>query len=144
MNSLANTLGARLKEERLRLGLTQEELAEKTEVQPITIIQYEKRKSFPSVKFIFNLQELNFDIIYLLTGKQEFLNLETVPHEIIAEIASAIDFLENKLADQPFNNENRVKLTIAMLNQYVKHIETKNNDTPKNPSKIVFDLLLGV
>lgn len=44
---LAETFGNRLKEERVRLDLTQEELAEKTGIRAITIIQYEKGKSSP-------------------------------------------------------------------------------------------------
>ena len=39
---LEKTFGQRFKNERIRLGLTQETLAEKTSVTPITIINYEK------------------------------------------------------------------------------------------------------
>ena len=37
--------------------------------QPLTIIQYEKGKSSPSVNFVYTLQNIGFDIVYLMTAE---------------------------------------------------------------------------
>lgn len=119
--TLAETFGDRLKEERSRLNLTQEELAEKTGLRAITIIQYEKGKSSPPIKFIYSLQDLGFDIAYLLTSTTNIPNPRNFPPELFKEIGTAIDQFELRM-EADLTNEEKAKLTLIMLNQYMNNI----------------------
>ena len=115
---LVDNFGDRLKEERLRLGLTQEGLANKTGVQSITIIQYEKEKSSPSVKFLNKLQEAGMDINYLLTSTRTYCQHQKISPNMIKKIADSIDKIESEVFGQLLDSEARVKLTCIMLHQY--------------------------
>ena len=119
MFNLEATFGERLKTERLRLNLTQEELATKMNVRPLTIIQYEKGKSSPAVKFIYALQDIGFDLAYLMTGTTNPYSIE-LSQEIIKEVAHMVDKIEHEIIDQPLNNEAKVKLILLMLGQCAK------------------------
>ncbi|UYZ84700.1 helix-turn-helix domain-containing protein [Entomomonas sp. E2T0] len=125
---LAETFGNRLKEERVRLDLTQEELAEKTGIRAITIIQYEKGKSSPPIKFIYSLQDLGFDIAYLLTSTTNIPNPSDFPPELFKEIGSAIDQFELHM-EANLTNEEKAKLILIMLKQYMNNI---NQGKPSN------------
>ena len=119
MFSLDATFGQRLKEERLRLDLTQGELAEKMGVRPLTIIQYEKGKSSPSVNFVYTLQNIGFDIVYLMTATANPHLAEFSP-ALIREVADLVDQIEHEIIGKPLNNEAKIKLILLMLSQYVK------------------------
>lgn len=65
-------VGNRIREERIRLGLTQEELAEKLEVTVEHVRNVEKGRRGVSVKSLKRLNELSgLSIDYFLTGKVE-------------------------------------------------------------------------
>ena len=64
------TFGARLKEERGRLGLTQSLFAAHGGVVKFTQINYEKDVASPSVDYLYKLKEVGVDIGYVLTGER--------------------------------------------------------------------------
>ena len=64
-----NTFGLRLKGERKRLGLTQEEFSSLGGVKKLAQINYEKDKTLPDVGYLLLVGEAGVDISYVLTGK---------------------------------------------------------------------------
>ena len=61
--------GVRLKEERNRLGFTQEVLAKLIDIKPLTLLQYEKGNSSPTMKLVYRLRELGFNVNYMVNGE---------------------------------------------------------------------------
>ena len=65
----AKTIGRRLKHERQRLNLTQEEFARETGVKRVTIYQYEIGDRYPSLEFLLNTRRAGASMQFLLFGK---------------------------------------------------------------------------
>lgn len=65
------TVGARLKEERLRLGHSQTEFALLASVKKGTQISWEKDASSPSAAALVAFAQAGADVLYILTGKRE-------------------------------------------------------------------------
>lgn len=63
--------GSRLKEERLKNQLSQEELAEKLNVKKNTVWNWENEKSYPNALQIMDFLDFGFDIQYILTGERQ-------------------------------------------------------------------------
>lgn len=61
-------IGARLKSERERLGLTQVALAARTEVTKATQIKYEAGQTMPNAAYLRTLSELGGDVLFIVTG----------------------------------------------------------------------------
>ncbi len=61
--------GTRIKEERQRLGLSQEILSEKLGVSRRTLVGWEKDDSSPTAVQLFALHELGVDTNYIITGQ---------------------------------------------------------------------------
>ncbi|PTB82880.1 peptidase S24 [Methylophaga nitratireducenticrescens] len=61
-------IAARLKQERIRLGRTQEEFAELAEVTRQTQSKYEKGERTPDAIYLFNLSQYGLDTQYVITG----------------------------------------------------------------------------
>lgn len=66
---LSENIGARLQEERKRLGLNQEQLAEKLSISKRTQAGYEAGTSDPGAFYLNKgAAELGFDVLYIVTG----------------------------------------------------------------------------
>lgn len=63
-------LGSRLKEERLKNQITQEDLAERLGVKKNTVWNWENEKSYPNALQIMDFLDYGFDIQYILTGSR--------------------------------------------------------------------------
>ncbi len=63
-----NSLSMRLKEERKRLGMTQQEIADKVSITRETWSRYESAKIAPGSEVLLNLVNLGVDTNYILTG----------------------------------------------------------------------------
>jgi transcriptional regulator with XRE-family HTH domain len=63
-------IGLRLTQERKRLDYSQAELAEKLDKATVTQISYEADETRPDADYFSGLNELGFDIFYIITGKQ--------------------------------------------------------------------------
>lgn len=64
-------IGARLREQREGLGVTQEELAERLGKSRNTIGAWERGDQHPSGEFYSQAHEWGFDVLYILTGARE-------------------------------------------------------------------------
>jgi transcriptional regulator with XRE-family HTH domain len=66
--SVRQEIGARLLEERVRLDLTQQGVANAVGVTRLSVIQYESGRSSPSAETLAAMETAGFDIRYVLTG----------------------------------------------------------------------------
>lgn len=64
------TVGSRLQEERVRMGFTQTELAEKLGISRTSATLYEAGKHLPRAEVLIALDGLGADVLYILTGKR--------------------------------------------------------------------------
>jgi transcriptional regulator with XRE-family HTH domain len=83
------SFGARLKAERGRLGLTQDQLAKRVGISPSSQIGYEGDKASPPQEYLASLHREQIDIIYVLVG--EYANTGSSPE--LAETAELLNQL---------------------------------------------------
>lgn len=69
-NDILADIGYRLKSERSRLGLTQEQLSERLGVSRPTVAAYEAGRSPSDVRYLTQLGAIGADVIYVLTGRR--------------------------------------------------------------------------
>lgn len=62
-------LGARIKEEREKAGLSQPQLAEIADTSKRTVISWEQGKTSPSAVQLSSLSEVGIDVAYIITGQ---------------------------------------------------------------------------
>ena len=96
-----SAVGARLREERKRLGLTQAELAERVGVSRAAVVTYESGRTPPDVSLMDRLKELGVRTSYVLTG--------------LTEMESAAEALDWNLAR-------------TLMNRIVKYAQSNNID----------------
>lgn len=61
----------RLREERKRLGLSQEELAERLRCSKTTQSNYERAERSPDAAYLGRAGEIGVDVLYVLTGNRQ-------------------------------------------------------------------------
>jgi transcriptional regulator with XRE-family HTH domain len=71
MSGTIEEVGARLRLERLRIGLDQAELAQRVGVSRNTQGQYESGKTPPKADYLLDIEAHGVDIGYVLTGRRE-------------------------------------------------------------------------
>ncbi|MCA8181005.1 helix-turn-helix domain-containing protein [Burkholderia vietnamiensis] len=64
------TVGKRLREERLRIGLSQDEFAAIGQLGRKTLAFYESDERAPDTSFLLALRSIGVDIVYVLTGER--------------------------------------------------------------------------
>lgn len=64
-------IGARLREERLRLGESQQGLADLIESSRLSVVHYESGRSSPSAETLAALECVGMDVRYVLTGMRQ-------------------------------------------------------------------------
>ncbi|MFZ6709759.1 helix-turn-helix domain-containing protein [Undibacterium sp. TC9W] len=77
------TIGARLAEERDRLGYSQKALAAILEKTSRTQIKYELGETTPDAAYLSSLDKLGADIYYIITGKRSSNKIEKDELEVI-------------------------------------------------------------
>lgn len=116
MNYLLENFGSRLKFERTKLSITQAKLAEQLSVSQMAISLYETNKSTPTLKFIYSLHKLGFDVDYLIFGDDTSgLGHNHNLKSSYKKLATALDFLEKKL-DITISTEIKIELIDFLLN----------------------------
>lgn len=94
-------IGKKLKEARIKSGLTQESVAEKIQVSRQTISNWENEKSYPDIISVINLSDLyEISLDELLRGDQDMIkhleestNIVTSNKKLIAAIIANIMFI---------------------------------------------------
>jgi transcriptional regulator with XRE-family HTH domain len=69
--SVRQEIGARLLEERTRLDMTQQEVADAVGVTRLSVIQYESGRSSPSAETLAGMEAAGFNVRYVLTGMRD-------------------------------------------------------------------------
>lgn len=68
LENLPSGFGERLKEERNRLGLNQEDFGAKVDIQRVTQYQYEAEINSPTVRYLASIHAIGVDLTYILFG----------------------------------------------------------------------------
>lgn len=116
MDNLLENFGTRLKTERIKMSMTQAELASALSISQMSVSLYETNKSAPTLKFIYGLHNLGFNIEYLIfsnntSGLGGNINLQSS----YKKLATALDFLEKKLG-LTISTEIKIELIDFLLN----------------------------
>jgi transcriptional regulator with XRE-family HTH domain len=82
-------VSARLKEERKRLGLSQEAAAKALGISVDSLYGYEKNKTNPPVSVLLPFSDLGADVQYIVTGKRASALLPEAVQQLIAAFLSA-------------------------------------------------------
>lgn len=90
-----SSLGNRLKEERKRLGLNQTEMAEHGGVQITAQANYEKDVRRPDADYLFGINKIGADILYIITGKRTPIQMSSLS----IEETSLVDYYRNAAAE---------------------------------------------
>lgn len=117
MENYSEGFGARLREEREKIGLTQEEFARLGGVQKLAQHRYEKGLIQPSVSYLYAIEPYGVDIGYLLDGRRG--GVAAPGSGIDIELMQGIIFeLENSLSRSKYAiTTNKKARIIAMLYQ---------------------------
>lgn len=82
-------IGVRLREERERLGLTQETLAKDVGVTKLTQLRYESAQSHPTAAYLAHFAKLGADVLYVVTGERRSskMSLDPIQTAVLASLA---------------------------------------------------------
>lgn len=95
----ADGLGARLRAERERVGLNQDQFCELTGITRSSLSRYERGVLLPGVEYLIRLEALKFDVCFVLYGKRSDSILELTAPLLFNE---AIDFVDRLAARHDF------------------------------------------
>lgn len=106
------TFGSRLREERQRLSLNQEELANYGGVKRGAQINYEKDERVPDANYMSSIANIGVDIHYVLTGERitrkeakEQGKFKPDPYVAMAIATAALEDDDHRPLTQPLNKE---------------------------------------
>lgn len=131
-----NSFGERLREERQRLGHTQDAFGAGAGVTRLTQAKYEKGESSPNVQYLTAIEEMAADINYLLTGNKRSDEISVDVHGKYADLACDI-----LLVLEVMINEKGVKLSPATKAQLVAAIYRNSRVNHPVDVRLVSDLL---
>ena len=114
--SILSTIGERLKEERVRLGKSQTELASAGGVGKTTQINYEKGARSPDAAYLAAVAAEGVDVLYVLTGQWSKSQSSLAPDE-----AALLDNYRNTPAER--------RHTIAEVSQVYASAGKAEKDT---------------
>jgi len=84
IDMIKNTFGERLREERVRLGLTQDAFGAVGGVKKLAQIAYEQDKRFPDVGYVLALSAIGVDVGYVMFAKPTLEGLQQDESELLA------------------------------------------------------------
>jgi len=82
-------VSARLREERKRLGLSQEEAAKALGVSVGSLYTYEKSRANPPISVLLPFADLGADVQYIITGERSSARLPDTEQQLISSFRSA-------------------------------------------------------
>lgn len=83
------TIGNRLKEERNKLGLSQEQLGLIGHVTKLTQLKYESDISYPTAKYLAEVSRIGIDVFYVLHGIRPELHITPEETELLQKFRQA-------------------------------------------------------
>ncbi len=112
--------GVRLKEERNRLGFTQEELAKLIDIKPLTLLQYEKGNSSPTMKLVYRLRELGFNVNYMVNGEDtgSIVDVNKISASMLEKsLEMSEKIISSSLKNVPLSATQKLKLQLLIIDQ---------------------------
>lgn len=92
VDDFSRSLGQRWKQERLRLGLSQEEFASKGGVSRATAYLYESGDRVPSMEFLVRLLSIGVDLGFLIYGERGSANrISPIDSKLSSDIFEFVD-----------------------------------------------------
>lgn len=113
--------GNRFREERIRLGYTQSTLARSLNYRQQTVYKYEKNVTFPDVSLLYSLQQIGFDIEFLIFGVTRLRQIRNVPTHILNQITTVVKELEMKLGVGTMSEEQRLQISLFYVEYYLQN-----------------------
>lgn len=98
-------IGKRLREERNRLGFTQEEFAEIAKIVKNTQLKYENGSRYPDALYLQAISEVGADISYIVTGIRSNRNIETKLRGMLTMLKRELDIKLEKAIEQMQNEQ---------------------------------------
>ena len=128
MIEIETGFGERLKSERLRLGLSQEELAAVAGMKPLAILNYEKNKSSPTLKTLYAFGRKGVNLSYLVLGQTWLPNIKDFPPEVIKTVCATLKKLETLLENaEGLTDTARINATLILLQEVARISEEEPN-----------------
>lgn len=112
-------IGARLKEARERLGLSQHNFAQVGGVNRMTQGRYEAEVNFPGVDYLYLLSQGGIDATYILTGKAEADMTCIGSAEVLAKVMEWVDDLSLK-HNYPLSPAKRVRVSLRIYREMMR------------------------
>lgn len=130
---IARGVGKRLKAERNRLGLSQEELANRIGVTKLTVFAYEHETSPLTVPTLVKLAESGISLTRLLEGSRP--RLAPAPSGFMKKLATALSRYRSEIINDPsYDDEEKLE---ALLNGFAAATETNFDDNTAPKPKLV-------
>ncbi|HQS03160.1 MAG TPA: helix-turn-helix transcriptional regulator [Halothiobacillus sp.] len=104
-------IGARLKEERTRLRLSQSDIAERLGASRRSVIDWEKGGATPNAENISELNDYGVDVLYILTGRREAEALSTEEKLLIERYRAADEATRYRILSSLLEGKNPAQAT---------------------------------
>ena len=114
-----NSLHERLKEERIRLGLTQADFAGKGGVLRRAQVHYESGERCPDGHYFAKIAAAGADVHYILTGNKSKINYQAMK---IAELMDALNEKQRKEIFTAIEKEKRLNELEARFNNQMQAV----------------------
>lgn len=111
-------IGSRLKSERERLGLSQEQLGALAGTKRMTPCRYELGSHLPTLGFLAAIEPAGIDVGYVLNGKRSVVALGLDDTALLGRAMSVVDDLLEKHRFEP-SEEVRGRLVLQVLKDAV-------------------------
>ncbi len=111
-------IGARLKEARERVGLSQHNFAQVGNVNRMTQGRYEAEVNFPGVDYLYLLSQSGLDVTYILTGIAEAEMTCIYSADVFAKVMAWVDDLSAK-HNYPLSPAKRVQVSLHLYREIV-------------------------
>lgn len=109
------TLGARLKEERGRLGLTQLAFAELGGVKRVSQHLYEQNLRSPDAEYLLRLHEGGVDVVYALLGRRNNPDAIDLSLDALTEIYRTVEELGRGKGKAQLPIDERIRLFAVLV-----------------------------
>lgn len=113
----SKTVGRRLREERERLNMTQERLAQETGVRRVTVYQYEKGDRLPSLDYLSKAAIAGVSVQYVLFGQRKLI--EAGDRFIDADLSADLYRLVEKVAVDAKGRSLHQDVKVALFEELV-------------------------
>lgn len=122
-------IGKRLRTERERLGLSQEQLATVAGTNRITPSRYEGGAHLPTLAFLAAIEEAGIDVGYVLEGKRNAVALGSDDTALLGRAVTVVDDLLAKHRFRP-SEEVRGRLILQVLRDAQNSVHGSRMRTP--------------